>query len=81
MLLNTFKCVFEKKKLLIICLLDMYWHFGLALSGFRGFFKQHLNTCINADMFLLMFTLMQECFKVQNEIQAPLISMADSHWL
>lgn len=28
-----------------------------------------------------MFTLMQECFKFQNEIQAPLISMADSHWL
>lgn len=28
-----------------------------------------------------MFTLKQECFKFQYEIQAPLISMAYSHWL
>lgn len=81
MLLNTLKCIFEKTSF-------NYLPFGYVLAFWVStvclvfFFKQHLNTCIDADMlFLLMFTLMQECFKFQNEIQAPLISMGDSHWL
>lgn len=68
--------IWEKNPLLIICLLYMYWHFGLALYVFYCFFKQHLNTCIDADIyFLLMFTLKQECFKFQYEIQTPLIDL------
>lgn len=71
--------MYLEKGLLILCLLYVYQRFGLALSIFNCFFKkQHLNMCVDADMlFLQMFTLPQECFKFQNKIQAPLMSMAN----